>query len=155
MKDIIEDFQKYAETAFSVDYGATKGAILDAKIALKRIIKRNELGLDQRWEIVVSRGPRLEFTGRLLATDSYLTKGDDPLNIELHVYQTVAGALIGVSSAIPASSEGYETIQATVVEPTQDLQAMRFAIMDGFGWSTVARAMARKKLKWSLRRDID
>lgn len=150
----IEGFAEIAQQALSADYGAAKGAIADAVAALKRIVKRAGATEDERWEIAVSRGPRLEFTGKLLACDTFQTRGRDPLNIELCVYQSEGGALVGVSSAAPADREGFETIEATVVEPSDDVQAMRFAIMDGFQWSLQARSMATKKLKWSLRREV-
>jgi hypothetical protein len=95
----------------------------------------------------------LEFTGKLLICENYVTKGRDPLDLEFCVYQTVDGALIGVSSAAPSSTQGYETVRATVVEPMDDIQAMHFAIMDGFEWGMQAKNMA-KKLGWSLRREV-
>lgn len=150
----IEGLAEIAQQALSVDYGKAKGAIADAHAALKRIIKRAEATVDERWEINVSRGPRLEFTGKELASDSFTTKGADPLEIELTVYQTEAGALIGVSSAVPAHRDGHEVIEATVVEPSDDVQAMRFAIMAGFNWDLHARSLATKKLGWSLRREV-
>ena len=150
----IEGLAEIAQQALSVDYGKAKGAIADAHAALKRIIKRAEATVDERWEIAASRGPRLEFSGKLLANDTFTTKGIDPLEIELCVYQTEAGALIGVSSAVPAHRDGHEVIEATVVEPSDDVQAMRFAIMSGFGWDLHARSMATKKLNWSLRREV-
>lgn len=150
----IEGLAEIAQQALSVDYGKAKGAIADAHAALKRIIKRAEASVDERWEIAASRGPRIEFTGKLLACDTFTTKGADPLEIELCVYQSEAGALIGVSSAVPAHRDGHEVIEATVVEPSDDVQAMRFAIMSGFGWDLHARSMATKKLNWSLRREV-
>jgi len=150
----IEGFAEIAQQALSVDFGQAKGAIADAQAALKRIIKRAEATVDGRWEINVSRGPRLEFSGKLLCSDRFTTKGRDPLEITLEIYQTEAGALIGVSSAVPAERQGHETIDATVVEPSDDVQAMRFAIMDGFDWTLHARSMVTKQLKWSLRREV-
>ena len=150
----IEGFAEIAQQALSVDYGQAKGAIADAQAALKRIIKRAEAAPDERWEINVSRGPRLEFSGKLLCCDTFTTKTRDPLEIELSIYQTEGGALIGVSSAVPAERQGHETIEATVVEPSDDVQAMRFAIMDGFNWALHARSMVSKKLGWSLRREV-
>lgn len=150
----IEGFAEIAQQALSMDYGQAKGAIADAQAALKRIIKRAEAAPDERWEINVSRGPRLEFSGKLLCCDTFTTKARDPLEIELSIYQTEGGALIGVSSAVPAHRQGHETIEATVVEPTDDVQAMRFAIMDGFDWALHARSMVTKKLGWSLRREV-
>lgn len=150
----IEGLAEIAQQALSVDYGKAKGAIADATAALKRIIKRAEASVDERWEINVSRGARLEFTGQLLACDTFITKAELPLEIEMCVYQSAGGALIGVSSAMPAHQEGHETINAVVVEPSDDVQAMRFAIMDLFNWDQRARSMVTKKLGWSLRREV-
>lgn len=150
----IEGFAEIAQQALSVDYGQAKGAIADAQAALKRIIKRAEAAPDERWEIKVSRGPTLDFRGKLLCADTFVTKARDPLSITLEIYQTTGGALIGVSSAVPAERQGHETVEATVVQPGDDIQAMRFAIMDGFDWALHARSMVVKQLKWSLRKEI-
>lgn len=152
----IEGFAEIAQQALSVDYGQAKGAIADAQAALKRIIKRAEAAPDDidDWQIKVSRGPTLDFRGKLLCTDTFVTKARDPLSITLEIYQTVGGALIGVSSAVPAERQGHETVDATVVQPNEDIQAMRFAIMDGFDWALHARSMVTKQLKWSLRREV-
>lgn len=150
----VEELEKIAQQALEIDSAKAKGAIADATAALKRIIKRAEANADERWEIATSRGPRLEFTGQLLACDTFVTKGEIPLEIEICVYQTEVGALVGVSSAIPAHLEGHETVDAIVVEPSDDVQAMRFAILDFFNWHIRARSMATKKLGWSLRTEV-
>ncbi len=150
----IEGFAEIAQQALSVDYGQAKGAIADAQAALKRIIKRAEAAPDERWEINVSRGPRLEFSGKLLCCDTFTTKGRDPLEIELCIYQSEAGALIATSSAVPAERQGHETVKAVVVEPSEDVQEMRFAVMDFYDWELRARSMVTKRLGWSLRREV-
>lgn len=150
----IEGLAEIAQAALAADYQVAKGTITEFQKAMKRIIARAGATVDERFEIVVSRGPRLEFSGKLLAEHTFTTKGRDPLEIEMAVYQTTGGALIGVSSAMPADRQGHETIEATVVEPMEDVQAMRFAIMDGFQWSMAAKSMADKKLGWKLRRDV-
>ena len=150
----IEGFAEIAQQALSVDFGQAKGAIADAQAALKRIIKRAEATPDERWEINVSRGARLEFSGKLLCCDTFTTSGRDPLEIELCIYQSEAGALIATSSAVPAERQGHETIKAVVVEPSEDVQAMRFAVMDFYDWELRARSMVTKRLGWSLRREV-
>ena len=49
--------------------------------------------------------------------------------------------------------EAREDARVTVVPPTDDVQAMRFAVLDAFDWDNRARSMARK-LGWSLRTEV-
>lgn len=150
----IEGFAEIAQQALSVDYGQAKGAIADAQAALKRIIKRAEATEGERFEIKTSRGPTIEFFGKLLCDHEFDTGERTRLNIYLAIYQTNAGALVAESSSLLADGGGKEIIDTIVVEPSDDVQAMRFAVMDFFDWAQGARNMVTKKLKWSLRRDV-
>lgn len=130
--------------------------IARARQEVKRAIKRaeNPAGLE-RVEIVQARGPTIEFWGRLLCSDEFETRGQDPMRIELELYQTKAGALIAVTASTPVAREGHEVVRATVVEAQGDEQAMRFAVLDHWDWEIRARSMVTKKLKWQLRQDVD
>ena len=153
---IIDAFAEVARQALVSDYGQAKGAIADATRVMKRIIARSSSLPEgsEEFEIKVSRGPVLEFRGRLLAEHSWTTRAPDPMNVSFEVYQTFGGALVAVSSMHPADREGFEKVEALVVEPIEDTQAMRFAVMDFFEWSQSARSMAHKQLQWNLRRDV-
>lgn len=153
----VSDFQVEAATAWNADGGATLGAIADARRVMKRIIKRAEALSEnvERVEIKLSRGPTVEFSGQLLCEDEFTTRGRDPLKITMEVWETRGGALIAVSYSEPADRDGFENAEATVVEPIEDVQAMRFAVMDHFQWEDRARSMVRKKLDWALRREVE
>lgn len=100
-------------------------------------------------EIKQTRGPTLRFRGSMLAEQGW-TAPNHGMRIEL--WQTEGGALVAVT-------EGEYTIdeidrRALVVEPVEDEQAMRFAVMDFFDWENRARSMVRKQLKWRLVREV-
>lgn len=140
------------------DYRAEALNVLhDAKRALARAARRAEdLPAEfERVEINQSRGPKLEFSGELLCDHEFETKGRDPLRVSMEVWQTKGGALVAVTYSAPADRQGHENCSATIVEPQDDAQAMRFAVMDHFGWDLSARSMVVKKLKWTLRQDVE
>ena len=167
------------DVAANLNLGATGSAIADCERALKRIAARAEAlsGEWERVEIVRSRGPKLEFTGRLLADHEFQTRGRGPtFDMTLEVWETKGGAMIAASYGEPAGG-GREIVEATVVKPiyrydldthyqtaaladgdpsqSLDAQAMRFAVMDAFDWTDAARTMATKRLKWSLREEVE
>ena len=49
----------------------------------------------------------------------------------------------------------WERADIEVVGDERLQQAMRFAVMDFFDWTDAARSMVRKRLKWSLKREVD
>lgn len=135
--------------------GTNHGTVLsDAVLALKRLNKRAAVpeGME-RIEIVQQRGPTLEFTGILIASSDFETRGRDPMRVEFEIYETVGGALVAVSASEPTDREGIELVNATVVERQDDALAMRCAVMAHFDWHDRARNMA-KKLGWSLRMEV-
>lgn len=165
--------------SWMVDLSGTSSAIADCERALKRIAARAEAlsGEWERVEIVRSRGPKLEFTGRLLAEHEFQTRGRGPtFDMTLEVWETKGGAMIAASYGQPVDG-GREIVEATVVKPiyqynldthyqtaaladgdpsqSVDAQAMRFAVMDAFDWTDAARTMATKRLKWSLREEVE
>ena len=94
-------------------------------------------------QIKQTRGPTLRFDGRLLAEN---TGGP----VELEIYETRGGALVAVSEG---EMRGGIDTRACVVEPCDDEQAMRLAVMEFFDFDNRARTMARK-LGWRLVREI-
>lgn len=130
--------------------------LADAERALKRAAKRAEAlsGEWDRQEFVPQVGPRVEFTGRLVAENSFTTAGNDSMMVSFEVWETRGGAYVAVTTSEPANREGFELVSVTVVEPKEDRQAMHFAVMDHFDWTDRARAMARKA-GWSLRVEVE
>ncbi len=130
--------------------------LADAERALKRAIKRAEAlsGEWERQEIKPQAGPAIEFTGRLVAEQSFTTTGSDPMGVDLEIWETRAGAYVAVTASEPVDRPGFELVKVTVVEPQEDRQAMHFAVMDHFDWTDRARNMARKA-GWDLRREVD
>lgn len=131
--------------------------LAEAKRALLRAAKRAETlsGEWDRIEINQARGPRIEFTGRLLADTKFETRGRDPMQIKMEIWQTKAGALIGATYTAYADRPDAEEADAVIVPYQENEQAMRFAILDHFEWDVRARSMATKTLKWSLRLDVE
>lgn len=143
--------EEIASRAIAANPGAAGTAIADATAALKRVIARAATLSDefQRVEFVQRRGPRVEFTGRLLAETE--APGNDGVAV-LQVWETQGGALVATREW-QANTDNDE-MQVEVVPPAEPL-AMRVAVMDFFRWHQAARQMADKKLKWSLRVSID
>ena len=137
----------YREQAMSI--------LADTVRALKRAARRAE-ELDGAWErveFVPTAGPTTEFTGRLLASDAFETRGRDRLSISMQVWETKAGALVAVDETTPQFDGATPKLAVKVCPPTADVQEQRFAVMEHFGWSSRARSMARK-LGWSLRVEV-
>lgn len=164
MTEVIEDTRvRHALTrigfaavaAEEANLSATLGALNDADKALKRIMARATVPVEyERVEIVQNRGPTVEFSGKLLAETIFQTRGHKPLSILLQIYETAGGALIAASTSVPVNEVGGEDARVTVVPRQDDVQAMRFAVMDAFQWELRARSMMRK-LGWSLRMDVE
>jgi hypothetical protein len=135
---------------------ATLAQIADATRGFKRLAKRGAPLPEEfeRVEFVQARGPTVEFTGRRLAETNWETNGARPLRIVQEVWETQGGALVAVSTSAPVDGDGFEDARVLVVEATDDVQAMRFAVMGHFDWNDRARSMA-KKLGWSLRVEVE
>lgn len=143
-----------AAASIDANRSAAISAMADCERALKRIVSRASLAEGfEAIDITQDRGPTIGFNGRLLASTEFETRGPKPLNILLEIFETQAGALIAVSSSVLAGGEGREDARVTVVPPQDDVQAMRFEVMQAFGWEVRARSMVRK-LGWSLRLDV-
>lgn len=147
---LIGTFAKASE----VNRSAACTAIADAERALKRIVKRDTPLPEEyeRVEIEQDRGPVVEFNGRLLAENKFTTH--ERLEMALEIWETQGGALVAVSASTLPGQPDSEDARVTVVPPQDDVQAMRFAVMQAFNWENRARTMARK-LGWSLRTEVE
>lgn len=120
-----------------------------------------------RVTIKQSRGPTLEFQGRLLAHTEWEAR-DGLMRLEL--WQTERGALIPVTRSRFDDEGRRALVSATVVEPYRladqkvavpgevpqtDDALMRFAVMDHFDWTDRARSMVRDQLGWVLKRVVE
>ena len=144
-----------AAGAILVDRPNALKAISDAERVMKRVVRRAETPDGyERVSFAQRRGPTIEATARLLRQNSYQIERGQPLEITLEIWETVAGALMAVSASTLADGTGREDIRVTVVPPTEDVLAMRLAVMDGFDWHDYAKTMARK-LGWSLVQELD
>lgn len=131
--------------------------LVHAHRTLERAARRTQPEPDgmERIELVQVRGPTIEFVGRQLCSDEFETRGRDALRMELELYETRAGSYIAVTISTPTERDGHSVLRATVIERQDDQQAMRFAVMEAFDWHLRARSMVVKKLKWSLKMDVD
>lgn len=153
----IEGLAEIAQQALSVDYAGTKSAIAAAQTALRKVIRKSTQDgpVWAQETIEQSHGPKIDFTGRVLAANEFTSKSEtNPMHVTMKVWQTKGGALIARLTTEPTYGDGYLSVRAEVVEPTDDVQAMWFAVMDFFDWTEGARSMARK-MGWNLRRDVD
>lgn len=134
---------------------ATISALADCERTLHRIAKRAAVveGFE-RFEIRQINGPAVEFTGRLLC-ETTLSENRAGLTIVFELYETAGGALVAVSASNLADGSGHEDERATVIPLSYDVQAMRFAAMDAFGWRTEAKKMVRTALGWELRVEVE
>lgn len=135
--------------------GAINSVIADAQRSVKRLLKRAAVPEDyERVTFKQDKGPTIEATVRLLGSTSFEITGRQTLEITLEIYETAAGALLAVSASTLPGGTGREDLRVTVVPPTDDVLAMRTAVMDAFDWSVYARSMARK-LGWNLIQEVD
>lgn len=152
----IEGLAEIAQQALSVDYAGAKNAIAAAQIALRKVIRKaTQDGPEWAQETIEqSQGPKIDFTGQVLALNEFTSKSEtNPMHVTMKVWQTRGGALIARITTEPVYGDGYLSVRAEVVEPTDDVQAMWFAVMDFFDWSEGAKNMARK-MSWNLRREV-
>ena len=110
-----------------------------------------------RVTIKQSRGPTIEFEGRLLASTEWEAR-EGLMRIEL--YQTKGGALIPVTRS--TFEDGRRAlVSATVVETGAAgaagfyEQSARFDVMDFWDWTDRARSMVREQLGWTLKRVVE
>lgn len=127
-----------------------------AKEGVLRALKRSEAPEGfERFEFVQQRGPTIEAWARLLCSDQYETIGREPFIVSVELYQTRGGAYLAVTSGRPADREGWESVRVTVVPPGEDERERCLAVMDAFEWHNCARRMVVRKLKWSLREEVE
>lgn len=144
--------------AEAVNLPGTLLKIADYTRDLKRLAKQGAdlPGEFERVSLAQMRGPTVEFTGRLLASESWVVSpevGPDLL-LSFEIWETQGGALVAASTSEPVDGEGFEDARVEVVASAEDVHAMRFAVMDHFGWGDRARSMARR-LGWDLKVEVD
>lgn len=121
---------------------------------LRRAMSRAK-ALEDAWRLVEVPqhfGPTIEFTGRLICETSFPDRREGR-QVTLELYETRAGALVAVRAF--QLLDGDDSEEATVVIPTADLQADRFAVMAAFKWHTEAKKMVRNRLGWDLRVEVE
>ena len=145
---MIDDFAQCYPASESLPLLANFRKRIDTTIAVINCATKRQLMTDndeyEPVKISQTRGPRLEFEGKLLCED-------DSGPVSLEIWQTRGGAYVAVTEA-PMRGDQMDT-RATVVEPGEE-QAMRLAVMDAFDWENRARSMVRKQLKWQLVQEV-
>lgn len=111
---------------------------------------------DDRFEpqrIVQRRGPTLLFDGALLA--EYSTKRhDDQDRWQIgEIWETRGGAYVAVLAGCSEAAGEDDHVTATIIEPGDDEQARRIAVLDALNWTIPARSMARD-IGWRLEREV-
>lgn len=123
--------------------------LADAMRAAKRAARGDAVPAGyERVELVQAKGPTLAFAGKLLAETTWETRGADPVNVTLELYETPAGNWIAATAFDPVGRDRYEDVSAAVIERQDDVQAMRIAVLEHFQWHERARSMLRKQLDW-------
>lgn len=152
----LEKLRAAAAHASQDNLGGTLLALANATKAVNRIYWRSQSAPEEyeQAEFVQTRGPTVEFTGRLLGEAAWDSHGDDPKHWEIEIWSTRAGALVAVSITKPLERAGYQDVRVSIVEPSDDVQAMHFAVMDHFSWGDRARTLARE-IGWDFRREVD
>lgn len=150
----LDELTKAAMEARDIAGIEAANVLATATNQLRRAIKRAEALPDQweRFEIRQVNGPVIEFTGRLLCETSFADRRAGN-QVTLELYETRGGAMVAVRAF--ERSDGGESEAATVITPTDDVQATRFAVMEAFNWHTEAKTMVRKKLGWDLRIEVE
>lgn len=151
----VEQLARNATLAMAANRQDTVQAIAEANRAFDRAIRRTRVAQGyEQVKLPCAHGPTIEFAGRLLAeTEVRVKDRGEPLKIRFEIWETPAGAMVAATYTSRADGPE-EEIEARVIEPDEDSQAMRFAVMAAFDWSIRARSMVRK-LGWSLRLDAD
>lgn len=151
----IEGLAELAQEALALDYAGARNAIAAAQTSLRKVIRKatQDGPIWSTVEIEQDYGPKVDFTGRILSANEFVTKSDNPMYVTMKVWQTKGGALIAQLTTEPNDGGGYRAVRCEVVEVADDLQSMWFAVMDFFDWTDGARSMARK-MNWNLRREV-
>jgi len=106
-------------------------------------------------KIVQSRGPLIQFIGRVLAETTFETDAANPLRVTLRIWQTEAGNWIGQRIRESVDHDGIRDVDAVIVEGSgHETMAMRLAIMDFFDWSPQARKMVCYDLHWKCTMEV-
>lgn len=118
-----------------------------------------------REKIVCNRGPTYEFWGKLLGEHTTNPKRDRTKWTEIRLWETPSGQWVAESAGCSDEPGHVDIADAVVIrgpvvlverqtlkdfeEKTPQTLSMEFQVMDFWGWSSPAKALA-KKLKWDL-----
>ena len=146
----------YAEAVELNPSGAGQ-AVAECAKKLRRVAARaKDKSDDSEWSrehVRQSRGPAIEFSGKLLGQYSGEAPGKSRWQ-EGEVWITRGGAYVAILSGLSDTGGEEDFVAVTVIEPGDDEDERRIAVMDAMGWSGGARQMATKQLKWQLLREI-
>jgi hypothetical protein len=144
-----------------------KLGVVPSPAALMEQLQRTALQLQQRREerfavldqqpeggftrqsITATRGPTYQFDGRLLGEHSTNNNGKRSKWTEIRLWQTVSGKWIAESAGCSDEPGQVDIVDAAVINGDRDGTRMEFQAMDFWGWTSPAKALA-KKLGWDL-----
>lgn len=106
-----------------------------------------------RQRIAPTRGPVHRFVGRTIAEASSWKEGKARWQ-ECRLWETEAGAWVAELVGCSDNQLERDIVSVTVVPPSAEEAARRLAVMDGFEWNTLARAMVRDQLGWKLEVEV-
>ncbi|WP_066700127.1 hypothetical protein [Sphingobium amiense] len=120
--------------------------------------------------IKANRGPTFEFVGKLLGEHTTNSKGDRSKWTELRLWETPSGKWVAESAGCSDEPGHVDIADAAVIrgpvvlvdrQTLKDFQekapqtlSMEFQAMDFWGWSSPAKALA-KKLGWNIKVQVD
>lgn len=156
MNDKIKGWGRFTdalERAIEANKGGAGLALADATKRLRKLVERTEA--DEVWEEVEqpqTRGPTVKFKGRSIAFATAKVR-DGEADVSMEIWETPKGALVACSIMSP--QRGFEDVRVAVVEPSEDVPAMRRAVLDHFNWDYRAREMVRDQLGWDLSLEVE
>ncbi|EQA97263.1 hypothetical protein [Sphingobium sp. HDIP04] len=100
-------------------------------------------------EIACNRGPTYQFLGKLLGEHTTNPKRDRAKWTEIRLWETPSGKWVAESAGCSDEPGHVDIADAAVIAGDQDGRSMEFQAMDFWGWSSPAKALA-KRLGWNL-----
>ncbi|MXP24796.1 hypothetical protein GRI39_01885 [Altererythrobacter indicus] len=149
---VIDRINALAHEHAAINFSAAMRGLVKMEKSLAKSIRAAKV--NDSFDIVQQRGPRLKFNGRLIAEVEHETGTSGVHYLHLEIFETNAGALIAVSTFFREFDTEDRSVSALVVHPMDDVQAMHFAVMEHFRWSHYARKMAGK-LGWDLSLEVE
>lgn len=162
MDRLAEQFAK----ALDINPGGAKMALVNAEKALRKIVKRDAAKGKPELEFVdirQTRGPHLEFMGKLLAEASTERAGKARWQ-HVELWETQGGNLVAVIEGRSDVEGEQDIVKASVIdggmtEAHADASKgpgpiMRRAVIEALDWSPVAREMLRDQLGWTFTEEV-